>query len=281
MNKVQKVIFNIFLQIAEVLNSANIDYYAVGGTCLGAVRHKGFIPWDDDIDIAIKIEDFDRALELLAKTLPDYYSVRFFPGHSHYTIMHAKVIDERTTFIEESEYKYKDAYKGCFVDIMPLSGVPNGYISRKLFCKRISAYRIFNQIRRLDWDTIDTKAKKIIHPLFRKFDWLIPEDYYSRKWYNLLRKHPFNESDYVGYVWWWELERLIYKREVFGKPTPYKFEESTISCPEDAEALLKQQFNNYMMIPPKEKQYGHYVGTVDLEHSYHEYVEGKHPLHMM
>lgn len=280
MNDVQKVIFNIFLDVSKVLTDNNIDYYANGGTCLGAVRHHGFIPWDDDIDITIKIEDYDKAKEHLAKELPDYYSIRHFDSNDHYANVFFKVVDERTTCIEKIDYKHKDAYKGCFVDVMPLSGMPEGKLKRDLFCKKINALRILSEMRIYGKDALDLKWKTMIYPLLRPIFRCVPPNHYCRKWLDLLKKYPFEKCKYTGYVWWFDVARLVYKKEVFGTPTPLKFESTIICCPEKWDELLKQQFGDYMSLPPKDKQQPMHVGTLDLEHSYHEYAMGKYPLYV-
>ena len=73
MTDVQEKILEIFKEIVKVCNKYDIPYYAIGGTCLGAVRHKGFIPWDDDMDIAIPIEDIDRFIKIAKKELQNIY----------------------------------------------------------------------------------------------------------------------------------------------------------------------------------------------------------------
>ena len=94
----------------------------------------------------------------------------------------------------------------------------------------------------------------------------------------MLKRYPFKDCNYTGYVWWFDVLRLVYKKEVFGQPTPYPFEDTIIYCPQDADALLKQQFGDYMKLPPAEKRIPLHRGTLDLEHSYHDYQEGKYPL---
>jgi lipopolysaccharide cholinephosphotransferase len=279
MTEIQKVIYNIYLEVAKILKGNNIDYYANGGTCLGAVRHNGFIPWDDDLDIAVPIEQFDYMIDVLNEELPSYYSVRFIEHNDHYGNIFVKVIDERTTCIERVEYKYPDAFKGVFIDIMPLSGMPDNDIKRHFFCRMINVLRILNDIRRFDIDAMDLEWKRKLHPIIRRFDKQIPASYFANKWYELLKKYPFEVCNYTGYVWWYDVLRLVYRKEVFGQPTPYPFEDTIMYCPQDADALLKQQFGDYMKLPPVEKRIPLHRGVLDLDHSYHDYQEGKYLLY--
>ena len=278
MNDIQKTIIDIFKVTSRIAEEHHISYYAIGGTCLGAVRHQGFIPWDDDIDIAVPIEDYECFLEILEKELPDYYTVRSIGFSDHYANVFAKVIDERTTMIEKREYAHPDSYKGVFLDIMPISGVPSGFLMRKLFCRKINIFRILNDIRRFDSKELDLTWKKKIWPAVRAFDGIIPVDFFANKWFALLKRYPFENCEYTGYVCGYEILRLIYPKYVFGEPTPLKFEDTVMYCPAQWDQLLTKQFGDYMLPPPKEKQKPIHEGTIDLNHSYHDYQNGLYQL---
>ena len=278
MNDIQKIILDIFKATSRIADEHKIAFYAVGGTCLGAIRHQGFIPWDDDIDIAVPIEDYELFLDILRNELPDFYTIRFMDYSEHYGNIFAKVIDERTTMIEKLEYAYPDSYKGVFLDIMPLSGMPSNPVARRLFCRKVNIYRILNDIRRFKSEELDLSWKKKLWPVIRTFDRIIPVDYFSKKWFAMLKRYPYRTCKYTGYVWWFDVLRLIYPKEVFGKPTPLKFEDTTMYCPEQWNLLLNQQFGDYMSPPPKNKQKPIHKGTIDLNHSYHDYQNGLYQL---
>ena len=103
MNSLQNEILNIFKSIKEIFERNGIDYFAIGGTCIGAVRHNGFIPWDDDLDIAVPIEQFDNMLNVLKKELPSELALYTCHNRKHYRYIFVKVINTKTTFIEKSE----------------------------------------------------------------------------------------------------------------------------------------------------------------------------------
>lgn len=274
MNDIQKIILDIFKTVSSIADEHHISYYAIGGTCLGAVRHQGFIPWDDDIDIAVPVEDYEPFLEILSRELPEHYTIRFIESTDHYGNVFAKIIDERTTMIEMLEYDYPDAYKGVFLDIMQLSGMPSNSIARKFFCQKVNLYRILNEMRRFDIKDLDLAWKKKIWPVFRMFDRLIPVDYFAKKWFTLLKRYPFQNCKYTGYVCGYEVLSLTYPIEVFGKPTPMEFEDTIMYCPEQWDRLLTKQFGDYMSPPPESKQKPTHKGTIDLKHSYHDYQKG-------
>ena len=278
MTDIQKIIYNIFLDVSKLFQENKIEYYANGGTCLGAVRHGGFIPWDDDIDITVRIEDYERAKKILEKGLPSYYSIRHFDNNDHYVNVFFKVVDERTTCIEKIDYEHIDAYKGCFIDIMPISGMPNSKLKRIIFCRKINIYRILSEMRVYGEDALDLEWKKRLYPIICHHLRKKPSNYYCKKWYALISKYPFKDCKFTGYVWWFDVMRLTYKKEVFGKPTPLRFENTIMYCPADWDSLLKQQFGDYMALPPKEKRKPTHIGTIDLEHTYHDYQKGLYHL---
>ncbi|MCM1368567.1 MAG: LicD family protein [Roseburia sp.] len=271
MTEVQKVILEIFKEIDKICRDNNIKYYAIGGTCIGAVRHQGFIPWDDDLDIAIPIEDYDRFLDIAEKTLPDHLKVYTNKNIRHYTNLFNKIIDERTTFIENSQIKYPDTYKGVFVDIMPLCGLPADPKQRQKFIKRLKRYSALNILRR------DHKSswKRRIGSLFGWVLSVLPYNYFSEKIYKLYRSYPLNEAEYTGYVWHSDsVDRLTFPKEFFKEAVFMPFEDASISCPADYHDYLTQQFGDYMVIPPETEQVTH-NGIVDLEKSYEWYQRNK------
>ena len=93
MNDIQKVILDIFKEFDRICTDNNIPYYAIGGTCIGAVRHKGFIPWDDDMDVAIPIEFWDKFIEIASRQLPDYYKLFSSMEVKHYRYLFIKIMD--------------------------------------------------------------------------------------------------------------------------------------------------------------------------------------------
>lgn len=135
MTDTQKVILSIFKEIKQICERHNIKYYAIGGTCIGAVRHKGFIPWDDDIDIAIPIEQYFIFLDYARKELPDYLYVLSPKDTVHYPNGFSKICDNRTMFIMRSSLKYPDSYKE-FLLMLCLSQVYQKGIYKNIFFVR-------------------------------------------------------------------------------------------------------------------------------------------------
>lgn len=273
MTDTQKVILSIFKEISIICSKHNIPYFAIGGTCIGAVRHKGFIPWDDDLDIAVPIESFDYLLDCLRKEISSALYV--IDGHEpkHYHYVWAKVCNRNTTFIEKSEYHYKDAYKGVFVDIMPISGVPEG-ARRRVFYRTIKTLYFLNNTRRFPVITNGGPLKKLIKIVLKGMVSILPYNFFFNKYLKYLKKFPFRSSKYTGYVWYpEEMERLTFPQEYFKETVEVQFEDALISIPKQFDSYLKYQFGDYMKFPSEEKRLIH-DGLVDLVHPY-SYYYGK------
>lgn len=272
MTDVQKVILSIFKEIRKVCENHSIPYFAIGGTCIGAVRHKGFIPWDDDLDIAVPIEHFDFLLDCLRKEAPSYLYVIDSHDHMHYHYVWAKVCNKHTSFIEKSEFGLEDAYKGVFVDIMPISGIPEGK-KRKCFYKEVELFTFLNNIRRFPVNA-NGIVKMSLKYVLKGIVSIFPYDFFSNKYLNLLRKYPFKNSNYTGYVWYPdEIKRLTFSRSFLRDTIDMPFEDTVISVPKEYDNYLSFQFGDYMKIPPIEQRMIH-TGLVDIEHPY-KYYYGK------
>ncbi len=135
LEQIQDIQFDILCTIVSLCEKNNLRHYLFGGTLLGAVRHGDFIPWDDDIDIAMPRDDFEKFEQICRSELPSYYT--FVNWKDDWRIKHniSKVCDIRTVFVEKSRKLERDDYKvelGVFVDIFPLDGVPKGRVCKIL-----------------------------------------------------------------------------------------------------------------------------------------------------
>lgn len=270
MTDLQKHIFEIYKEVATICEKYEIPYYSIGGTCLGAVRHHGFIPWDDDLDIAVPIERFEEFIQIVRKELPEYYKVYSANERQHYGNIFIKISDERTTYIEEWGQNFEDSFHGVFIDIMPLAGVPRKKIRKKIFCFKIIWYRFVNDKRRFPYKTrggrsfISKCMWILLYPIIHMHSY----HYYSDKWLSLLKENPTNMADYVGYVWAECVDRLTFPTSYFADGCYKEFEGYQMRCPKKSEEFLKKMFGDYMKLPDENERYGGHEGFVDLEKSY-------------
>lgn len=273
LGEVQTVILNIFKAVALICETHHLRYFAIGGTAIGAVRHGGFIPWDDDLDIAMPLEDYQQFLKIAESELPPHLSLCEVEEAPHNHQLFSKVCDVRTTAIEPLEAAYPDMYKGVWVDIMPMAGVPDGGMSRRIYLGLHFIRFVMNWSLRYPYSSCLTPTSRkgwIATFPFRK---TINPNHVRRKLLHQIAEHPFWKSRYVGYTWSRRLHKLIFPREWFSEQILMPFEDTQIRMPAGYHEYLTQQFGNYMKPPPSAKREVHRC-YFDLDHSYTEYRDG-------
>lgn len=276
MTDVQEKILEIFKEIVKVCNKYDIPYYAIGGTCLGAVRHKGFIPWDDDMDIAIPIEDIDRFIKIAKKELPEYLYIYTGKDRKRYDSVFIKICDRRTTFIEKVHYNFHETYKGVFVDVMPLAGIPEPGIRRIIFYKKLKIMLSLNTLLRMPSSIYVRWIPKFFTKFLYPLRIVLPYNFFLNRVYHIYNKYPYRTCKYTGYVWSLkDVEKLTFPKEWFGHGINLPFEDIVISCPLHYSKYLQDQFGNYMELPPENERKQIHEGIIDLNNSYEKYLHGE------
>ncbi len=275
--EIQNRILEVFKEVAKICEKNGLRYFAIGGTCLGTVRHHGFIPWDDDLDIAMPLEDFKKFLDIFQKEKPDYLELFSSATSKHDYQFFVKVMDNRTTLTENGFVDWKDTFEGVWIDIMPMSGAPESEKERLKFQKRIYNYLHLNiKIKKKFSSQTDLKSK--LYWLMASPLRLFPQEFMWKRWMKLIEKYPFDFSKYTGYVWCDLVVKLIFPQEWYGDFIYLPFEDTKMRCPIGYHEFLTRMFGDYMKYPPEDKRNsGHYFdqGIIDLEHSFKDYQSGK------
>ena len=249
LRKLQLTELNILKEVLVLLEKNNINYYALGGTMLGAARHQGFIPWDDDIDIGLPREDYERLFQICDQ-LPTHLRLRSYPDDPEYPYYIARIVDDRISV--RSDRTEIDEVTPAWIDIFPLDGLPDRALPRKIHEKNILLTRMLFQISRFD-DVVNTKRTN--RPLSEKIVILCAKRFHLQKLLNryrafrafdrTLRHCPYSKSAYsINAMGAYKL-REAFEKKVFGEGAFYDFEDIRIRGPEDYEAYLTQLYGDW------------------------------------
>lgn len=279
----QKYALNIFKDFKRICETHELRYFAIGGTCIGAIRHKGFIPWDDDIDIAMPAEDYHLFISRYSKELCKPYSV-YLPSHvKHYTMSFGKIQNYETTFVENTVSMYIDRYIGVNIDLFPVYGLPQNERHVKQIVKMNEILRAFNIKRRLPFDECDSLSGKLLWVSLLPLR-LLPFHCITDLQDKMLSRYKFDESDKVYFSWRLEPDenpktdytyKNIFFLEDFIHTISVPFEDTYISIPKGYDRYLTMDFGDYMKIPPEDKQRGgHPKAIIDFNKPYTYYQKG-------
>lgn len=266
-DKLKRMLLDMLKWFHAFCEANDLRYYALGGTMLGAVRHEGFIPWDDDIDIGMPREDYNKLEELFAKAPSQRYILETpnTPAKD-FNYPFSKLYDTTTTLIENNKYKIK---RGIYLDIFPLDGIGNSMEEARKNYKSIG--RTYNLL--LARATGIRKGRKFYKNLSVIAFRLIPIN--TKRILGTLTKkcsrYSWGDCSWGGNLAGAWRFREVMPKKYMGKPTLYKFEDTLIYGAENADAYLTNLYGDWRELPPPEKRITHhdYV-LMDLERSYKE-----------
>ncbi len=247
----QLIELDMLKTLIQLFQKHNIRYYALGGTLLGAVRHKGFIPWDDDIDVGVPRPDYERFLKIAETELPENLKVVYFRNMNEKRPIYASQVQNQDTVIVQHAAN-KDNVTKVWIDVFPLDGMPDNSLMRK-----IQSFHLLYRRMRIQFSMFDENVhqhrknrpwyEKALIELYRKTKIGSSSDPYDmmEKMDRALTKYDYEKCGYlINFMGAWKLKEM-FPKSVYGKGKEYPFEDITITGPEDADYVLTQMYGDY------------------------------------
>lgn len=257
-NEIQAISLNILKFLKDICENNGLKYYIAYGTLIGAIRHHGFIPWDDDIDVLMPRNDYYKLIEILKTVSHSYYKLISFETEKNFTAPLPKIIDTRTLLIQKYGYIEKIAL-GVYIDIFILDGVGNTYD------EAIKYYK-WGDLLLKHWERADkmlflpnsnNRIKDILRWIRNSPDKVMGISYYLKKLKEHCEKKDYNSSKYVSTMSLRSVnkpKKNVLLKSDFGKGIKVEFEDCLFNAPDNYEKLLKTWYEDYMEIPPIEKR---------------------------
>ncbi len=259
--KIQLLVMLMLLELDRICKKYDLTYYLAGGSILGGIRHKGFIPWDDDIDITMPRPDYDKFIRVAQKELPE----EFYLDKDCVPFCHNRIEIKGTVF--HSFWRNG----GIFLDILALEGSPEDEgkrLQHEMKCKFWRAHML-EKARPFPVFDLSTK-EKFKHYIYRSILLFVPRSFLKHRWEHWAKKYSTAETDswvcLPASIYTYEQER--FPKEYWDKPVPMEFEGMMLPTMAHWEDYLICHFGDYMKLPPETSRKSH--------HYIYEYSLGKY-----
>lgn len=267
MTDLQTVVLGILKFVDEVCRENGLTYYLAYGTLLGAVRHHGFIPWDDDIDLWMPREDYMKLLEILQNTQDERYALStgdLKPNGDRPEVLQMRIVDKKVRI--KRAYAVGEVIPYFpWVDIFALDEYP-----KKNFKKYISSFKrelFMFKVARSKTFLIKAKSfygmmNRFLYFLYNKCGLLkhcLNEQKHLDKVYKAITRYSQNKEENDGVfcyaaVYLSRIEKCLFETEWFGKPVELEFEGLRCLCPRNTDSILKKVYGDYMQLPPEDQR---------------------------
>ncbi len=256
LEKLKIVETDILDEIYRVCDKNNIKCYLYGGTLLGAVRHEGFIPWDDDIDVCMFREDYEKFAKIAPRELKDGYFYQNYVTDPEFPYNFAKVRMDNTV-MDETGLSHLNIHKGIWVDILPVDKqskkAENSSTPPRRDLKRSLKLQAAQELLYVDPGKKRNIFKTLMLRIYRA---LVSRKYMHKKLDKFLTKHNNTKSNVYGN----RLQKFVetFSKNDYGEGIDLKFEGRLFKAPANYENILSGMYGDYMKLPPEEERYPHH-----------------------
>ena len=275
LRQLQLAEIDILKKLLNIFEKHNITYYMLGGTLLGAVRHKGFIPWDDDMDIGLPRPDYEKFLCIAEQEIEAPLQLHTLKNkNGEYSYYYARV--ENISLKVKRYISAKTVIIPAWVDVFPLDGVPTEPKDLEKWYRRFKRNKMLFELSQFEYKFSLTST----HRTHQKAALFIKKAIYYTKAYKflntmrawnrldiLLKSVDYSSSErLINACGHWGLKEM-FPKSVYGKGRLYQFEDLMLNGPEDYDYVLKQMYGDYMTPPPEDQREHHHI---ELIHNWEE-----------
>ena len=251
----QNTLKEILQQVVKVCDNNDLDYFLIGGTLLGAVRHKDMIPWDDDIDIAMPRKDYNRFLEIAQEQLGEKYFVHSFRSDKNYWMTFAKVRKNGTFFAEKRMHMVDGGHRGIFIDIFPYDDA----LEVSSLKRNLNIFLLNKVIRPIFWykrgffKGRSSLQMKVIGFLLKP----ISKSFFLKLMNNLAENECIDNAQYFTSLSQGYYNKIAVSKSMFYPLVSLPLGDKFYNVPKEYDLLLKITYGDYMVIPSEDKRITH------------------------
>jgi len=255
LQELQELQFDTFKKIDNICRKNHVTYYLSGGTLLGSIRHNGFIPWDDDIDIAMMREDYDKFVEICKTQLEDEYFLQNYHTDLDFSPALSRVCI-KGTYVKNDEIEHLKCNKSTYIDILPVDNIPD---DDELALKHARQLAIIDRLIGLKLYLVGNEGffpyKRYIKKVVSLVLEIIPLRYLQTKREQVMTRYSHCKTRRVcSTVSKYGYKKQMMDRQIYGTPVLVKFEDGEFFAPQKYTEYLTQIYGDYMQIPPEEKR---------------------------
>ena len=270
MTELQTIQLDTLKEFIRICDELELTYFLVCGSALGAVKYQGFIPWDDDLDVALPREDYKIFCEKAPAMLPKHLFLQNYKTDPEFPLIFSKIRNSNTTFVEASLSR-RNINHGVYIDVFPIDGYPDDkksilFLEKEKRRYQLSLLSCVNRKRTWKISVLVFVERLIcVDKFFHKF---------VERVERVLSQYPLETSQLWCNHGNWQGELEYAPREQYGSGLCACFEGMNVRIPERYDEYLTQKYGNWREEPPEEEQKGHHYHLIcDCNRPYTDYIE--------
>lgn len=270
MTDLQRAELSLFSELLHICTELKLKYYLVCGSALGAAKYKGFIPWDDDLDVGLPRPDYERFIRLAPQLLPEHVFLQNYHSDPAFPQIFSKLRDSRTTFVEKTASELPINH-GVYIDIFPLDGYPEAAAEIRRFELLKKMWHLQAQCA---FKSKCSMKAQIFFSAERMLGYARRTDRTMAKMDALFKSYSPESSE----IWCnhgnWQGKLEYHPKSVYGEGYMTSFEGLEVCIPAQYDTYLTQKYGDWRADLPEEERVGHhYTAVIDLNRPYTDYIE--------